>query len=55
MLTCVQLECFMHFFNFKFSMALVSVSSKFANVVSGMRACMKLLLLRHYNSQVKQL
>ena len=27
-LTCVHLECFMHFFNFKFSMVLASVSSE---------------------------
>ena len=43
-LTYAYLESFMHFFDFKFSVVL-------ADVVISMKACMKLLLLRHYNSQ----
>ena len=44
-LTCVDLECFMHFFNFKFS------------VVPRLRheILYKITLLRHYNPQGKQL
>ena len=43
----------MHVFNFKFPVDLVSVSFRIANMVTSMKAFMKLLLLRHYNPQRK--
>ena len=57
-LTCVHLESFMHVFNLVFR-GPCKCFIRIANVVTSMKACMKLLhmkllLLRHYNSQRKQ-